>query len=140
VHGAQWRLATDRSDGVPGHAQTPVHLRGRSRHLADSALGRGILLDNVAQEIARRGKGRLHALQAMRERSELHGFGVNLGDVVPGIHAFAVPVLDAQGQALGAICLMGTPELYGEERLQSIHQALLDTAEVLHQDARKFNI
>lgn len=101
---------------------------------------RRILLDNVAQEIARRGKGRLHALQAMRERSELHGFGVNLGDVVPGIHAFAVPVLDAQGQALGAICLMGTPELYGEERLQSIHQALLDTAEVLHQDARKFNI
>lgn len=99
-----------------------------------------ILLDNVAQEIARRGNARLQALQAMRERSDRHGFGVNLGDVVPGIHAFATPVLNAQGDAFAALCLMGTPELYGEDRLDDIHQALLTTTQTLHEDALKFNI
>ena len=59
-----------------------------------------VLLDNVAQEIARRGTGRLEALQKVRERSDRHGFGVNLGDVVAGVHAFAVPVRGSQRRCL----------------------------------------
>jgi DNA-binding IclR family transcriptional regulator len=99
-----------------------------------------ILLDNVAQEVARRGPGRLEALQRMRERSDLHGFGVNLGDVVPGIHAFALPVFDGQGQAFAALCLTGTAELYAESRLEELRRELAAAASQLQQEACKFNM
>lgn len=101
---------------------------------------RAVLLDNVAQEIGRRGTGRLEALQKMRERSDRHGFGVNLGDVVPGVHAFAVPVLGARGDAFAALCLIGTTELYGEERLDSLRDELQCAAAPLSADAHKFNM
>lgn len=101
---------------------------------------RAVLLDNVAQEIARRGTGRLEALQKMRERSDRHGFGVNLGDVVPGVHAFAVPLRASAGHAFAALCLVGTPELYGAQRLGEIHQELTAAAAVLEKDARELHL
>lgn len=100
---------------------------------------RRILIDNTAQEIAKQGTGRLGALQKMRERSAHHGFGVNLGDVVAGLNAFAVPVTGGQG-AFGALCLMGTAELYGPERIDEIRVALEGMAAQLGLDARKFNM
>jgi DNA-binding IclR family transcriptional regulator len=101
---------------------------------------RQVLLDNVAQEIARRGTGRLEALQKMRERSGRHGFGVNLGDVVAGVHAVAVPVLNPRGEAFAALCLCGTPELYGEERLAELRGELDLAAAGLSSAADKFNM
>lgn len=101
---------------------------------------REVLLDNVSQEIARRGTGRLEALQKMRERSDRHGFGVNLGDVVPGVHAFAVPVRGARGDAFAALCLIGTAELYGEERLDHLREELLIGAAPLEEQAAKLNL
>lgn len=100
---------------------------------------RQVLLDNVAQEIARRGTGRLEALQKMRERSDRHGFGVNLGDVVPGLHALAVPVRNADGDAFAALCLMGTAELYPEERLPQLREELQSAAAALALDAQKLH-
>lgn len=101
---------------------------------------REVLLDNVEQEIARRGTGRLEALQKMRERSDRHGFGVNLGDVVPGLHAFAVPLRGSRGDVFAALCLMGTAELYGEERLENVRNELQAAAAALSADAHKFNM
>ncbi|MCB4365516.1 helix-turn-helix domain-containing protein [Hydrogenophaga taeniospiralis] len=101
---------------------------------------REVLLDNVAQEVARRGAGRLEALQKMRERSDRHGFGVNLGDVVPGLHAFSVPVRDGRGEAFAALCLMGTAELYGEDRLALLRDELQAVAGKLSTEAATFNL
>ncbi len=99
-----------------------------------------ILLQNVAQEVAFRGTGRLGALQKMRERSERHGFGVNLGDVVPGVHAFAEPVRDSSNNAFAALCLMGTAELYGEERLPYVHEELTAVAAGLSDTAKTLRL
>lgn len=101
---------------------------------------REVLLDNVEQEIARRGAGRLEALQRMRERSDRHGFGVNLGDVVDGLHAFAVPVCGSCGDVFAALCLVGTAELYGVERLENVHDELQAAAAKLSADTHKFNM
>lgn len=101
---------------------------------------REVLLDNVEQEIARRGTGRLEALQKMRERSDRHGFGVNLGDVVPGLHAFAVPVKGCSGEVFAALCLMGTAELYGEDQLENVRHELQVTVGVLSVSVHKFNM
>jgi DNA-binding IclR family transcriptional regulator len=108
---------------------------------ADAA--RAVLLDNVAQEIARCGTGRLAALQKMRERSDRHGFGVNLGDVVPGVHAFATPVFGGQGagaEAIAALCLLGAPDVFGEERLPELRTELFTAAQHLGAEACKFNL
>ena len=101
---------------------------------------RRILADNVAQEIARQGTGRLVALQKMRERSGRHGFAMNLGDVVPGLNAFAVPIMDSHNQAFAALSLMGPADLYGEERIEELKRELQATAQLLTADAHKFNI
>jgi DNA-binding IclR family transcriptional regulator len=101
---------------------------------------RRILFANVTHEVERHGTGRLGALQKMRERSQRHGFGVNLGDVVPGSHAFGMPIRDTQGEAFAALCLVGTPDPYGEHRLEELRSELQVATQTLADEARKFNI
>ncbi|NML47437.1 helix-turn-helix domain-containing protein [Ramlibacter sp. G-1-2-2] len=101
---------------------------------------RRILLDNVASEIARQGTTRLAALQKMRERSDEHGFGVNFGDVVHGSYAFGMPVRNTAGEAFAALCLVGTPELYGEHRLEEIRREMEAAAASLEAEARSLHI
>ncbi len=98
------------------------------------------MADNVAQEIGRNGTVRLAALQKMYERSAAHGWGVNLGDVVPGVHAFGVTVTNAAGEAFAALSLVGTADLYPAERLEQVRQEMMHTAEELSAFARKFNM
>ncbi|MEJ8846655.1 IclR family transcriptional regulator [Variovorax rhizosphaerae] len=96
-----------------------------------------ILHDNVQQETVTRGPGRLEALRKMRERSRRHGFGVNLGDVAPGVHAFAVPVCGDNGHAVAAVCLTGLPEQLSEARIPEIRKLLTEVAEAVEGDARQ---
>lgn len=98
---------------------------------------RQVLVDNIAQEVARRGTARLGALQRMRERSDAAGFGVNLGDVVPSLHAFAVPLPGPDGSAYGAVCLMGHAERFGAERLSEIRGELASAAQTLKAEAQE---
>jgi DNA-binding IclR family transcriptional regulator len=105
-----------------------------------AAEAHAVLLDNVAQEVARCGSTRLQALQRMRERSDRHGFGVNLGDVVPGIHAFGMPVRGGASDAFAAIGLLGTPQLHGESRLAAIRDELGSSAEALGAEARRLEL
>lgn len=97
-----------------------------------------ILQDNAQQESARRGGARLAALRQMRERSQRHGFGVNLGDVAAGVHAFAVPVCDDNGHAVAAVCLTGLPEQLTEARIPEIRTLLTEVADGVASDARQF--
>jgi DNA-binding IclR family transcriptional regulator len=104
------------------------------------AEARAVLVDNVAQEIARCGTSRLAGLQRMRERSDRHGFGVNLGDVVPGIHAVAVPVRDAHGRVFASLSLLGTSAQFGEPDLPALHDALRDCAQRLEDEACRLGV
>lgn len=120
----------------PSKLSSGMDNRGTRRPLFTSAGGVAILLalpaaerqrvieENVEQEIAARGPGRLHLLEKMRERSELHGFGVNLGDVVPGIHAFAVALHDTERRPFAALCIMGAAQHFPDVRLDEVHQEL----------------
>ena len=94
-----------------------------------------VLRNNIEQEVAKRGDARLAALEKVRKRSARHGFGVNLGDVVAGLHAFAVPVHGPEGKAFAALCLMGTSEGFPEEQIATIHEELENVARVLETDA-----
>jgi DNA-binding IclR family transcriptional regulator len=94
-----------------------------------------VLADNERQEIARRGDARLAPLRRMRERSNAHGYGVNLGDVVPGVHAFAVPIRGNDGRGFAALCLCGTPEQFPESRVGEVERLLNAQAADIEGDA-----
>ncbi|ROZ68775.1 IclR family transcriptional regulator [Ramlibacter sp. WS9] len=94
-----------------------------------------VLRNNVDQEVAKRGDARLAALEKMRKRSARHGFGINLGDIVGGLHAFAVPVHGPDGKGFSALCLVGTSEGFPEEQLAVIHEELENVARILEADA-----
>ncbi len=102
--------------------------------------GHAIVLDNVAQEIARCGTGRLVSLQKMRMRSDKYGFGVNLGDFVTGVHAFGMAVRGTDGLPFASLCLIGTPAMYGEERVEDLRGELFAASEVLNAEALKCKI
>jgi DNA-binding IclR family transcriptional regulator len=96
-----------------------------------------VLQNNIAQEMAKRGDARLMMLRRMRERSARHGFGVNLGDVVAGLHAFALPLHGPDARAFAALCLMGTAERFPQARLEEIRAELDRLARVLEADAAR---
>lgn len=98
---------------------------------------REVLANNVEQEVAKRGTARLPLLEKMRERSARHGFGVNLGDVVSGVHAFAVPLRGPEGTAFASVCLIGTAERFPPSRLQEVHEELTRLAGELQQEAQQ---
>lgn len=83
-----------------------------------------ILANNVVQEVTKRGEARLRVLQSMRERSARHGFGVNLGDVVPGLHAFAIALHGPDHKPFAALCLVGTAKNFPERDLMRIKAEL----------------
>ncbi|MBI5275189.1 MAG: helix-turn-helix domain-containing protein [Burkholderiales bacterium] len=94
-----------------------------------------VLQNNTSQEVAKRGDGRLAALRKMRERSARHGFGVNLGDVVPGVHALAVPLHAPDHRAFAALCLIGTAESLPEARLEEVRTEIERMALLLETEA-----
>ena len=105
-------------------------------HALPRAEARAVIENNVAQEVARRGKVRLADLKRMRDRSLDCGFGVNLGDVAPGVHAFAVAVRDIEGEPFAALCLTGSAEQFPESALADIRHKLLSLAMEIESDAR----
>ncbi|MDO9402918.1 MAG: IclR family transcriptional regulator [Polaromonas sp.] len=104
--------------------------------LADAEV-KAVLAKNVAHELSTRGNTRLQALKTMRDRSRRYGFGVNLGDVVAGLHAFAVPLHAPDGKAFAALCLMGMAERFPETRLAEVRTELDQLAGVLEAEAAK---
>ncbi len=96
-----------------------------------------VLRHNIAHETSKRGEVRMPALQKMRERSARHGFGVNLNDVVAGIHAFGVPLRAPDGKAFAALCLMGTVERFDESRIDEIRDEIDRQVIVLEADAAR---
>jgi DNA-binding IclR family transcriptional regulator len=110
---------------------------GTRRPLITSAGGVSILLalpeheaqrirvNNIRQEISRAGDARLKNLDQMYRRSQAFGYGVNLGDVVPGIHAVGVPVFSRPGKPVASLCLMTWSDSLPESRVDEACEALM---------------
>lgn len=113
---------------------------GTRRPLITSAGGVSILLalpddeakliraNNLRQEISRCGDLRLKGLDQMYRRSQAFGYGVNLGDVVPGIHAVGVPVFGRPGKPIASLCLMTWAHSLPEDRVDEACEALMAQA------------
>lgn len=70
---------------------------------------REIIAENM-KRIARFGELRIKSIEKMIRRSHSHGFGVNLGDVVPGINSFGLAIQGAKGAPFASLTVSGAAE------------------------------
>jgi DNA-binding IclR family transcriptional regulator len=108
---------------------------GTRRPLAVSALGAAMLLalpEPQQMEVTRAnlkqteafGAARMRGVHAMLRRSRRHGYAVNLADVVPGIHAFGVPLFDAAGRVFASLGLAAAAQAFPRARLTEVEELL----------------
>lgn len=120
---------------------------GTRRPLVVSAAGVAILLALPAAQQAEAlaanlrqiepvGAARMAGVQRMLRRSRRHGFGVNLGDVVPGIHAFGIPMFDEAGLPTASISVVGPAQRLPRTRVDDIRQMLHAEAARIHAGQR----
>lgn len=95
---------------------------GARRPLISTAGGAAILLgletgtqDRIIAsnraELGTLGRSSIDAYIGMWTRSRELGYGLNSGDIAPGVHAVAVPVCNRSGEPFASIALAGTAEL-----------------------------
>jgi DNA-binding IclR family transcriptional regulator len=70
---------------------------------------RKIIAENM-KRIARFGELRAKSIEKMIRRSREHGFGINLGDVVPGINSFGLAIHDAKGAPFASLTVSGASD------------------------------
>jgi DNA-binding IclR family transcriptional regulator len=108
---------------------------GTRRPLALSAPGIAILLALPADEgervlaanmvaVRRFGEVRVRSVEEAIRRSRRAGLGLNLGDIVPGLWSFGVPMFDRAGRPFAALGATGHAENYSAERMPEIAKLL----------------
>jgi DNA-binding IclR family transcriptional regulator len=108
---------------------------GTRRPLALSAPGIAILLALAPEEgertlqsnmasVRRFGEVRLRSVEEAIRRSRRAGLGLNLGDIVPGLWSFGVPMLDGEGRPFAAVGVTGHAENYAAEEIPRIGDLL----------------
>ncbi len=70
---------------------------------------RKVIAENM-KRVARFGELRTKSIEKMIRRSQSHGFGINLGDVVPGINSFGLAIQDATGTPFASLTVSGASE------------------------------
>ena len=94
---------------------------------------RRIIAANLRQ-IESFGAARHSAVQKMLRRSRRAGVGLNLADVVPGIHAVGVPLFNAAGQVFASLSVSGPPQGMPRTRIGAVVALLQDEARRLERD------
>lgn len=87
------------------------------------------------QQIESFGPARRSAVQKMLRRSRRAGFGLNLADVVPGIHAIGVPLFNGEGQADASLCVVCAAQDLSDERIEALVERMRKEARVLAPEA-----
>ena len=88
------------------------------------------------QQIEGFGSARVAAVNKMLRRSRRHGFGVNLADVVPGINAFSVALLDEDSRPFASISVVGHVDAMPRSRMREFQALLAQAAAPIEADYR----
>ncbi|HEX4928356.1 MAG TPA: helix-turn-helix domain-containing protein [Burkholderiales bacterium] len=115
------------------------HDVGLRRPLMVSAGGMAILVALPAEEAAaiaaenmRRvqaaGEVRVKAVERMLRRSQAHGCGVHLSDIVPGVNTYAAAIRDTAGRPFASVAVAGRAEDLPLSRLPAVLRVLHDAA------------
>jgi IclR family acetate operon transcriptional repressor len=102
--------------------------------LTDSATGRVVLaLADAERQAAILGRKPTPAELAELEETRRRGFGLSIGEVMPGATTLAAPVFDARGDLLAAIVITGPSERISAPRHGEIGAMLVESAASLSQ-------
>lgn len=77
------------------------------------------------------GPARRSAVKKMLYRSRRAGFGLNLADVVPGIHAVGVPVANEAGEAFASLCVACASQDLSDDRIVALVERMRKEARAL---------
>ena len=122
------------------------HEVGLRRPLAVSAGGIAILLALPAEEaraviaenmkrVQKSGEVRVKAVERMLKRSESHGYGVHLGDIVPRVNTYGIALRDARGAAIASVSIAGSSEDFAPARAPGLLGILHEAARGIARDA-----
>jgi DNA-binding IclR family transcriptional regulator len=84
---------------------------------------RKIIAENM-KRIARFGELRAKSIEKMIRRSREHGFGINLGDVVPGINSFGLAIQDAKGAPFASLTVSGASDDFPPSEISKVMAVL----------------
>jgi DNA-binding IclR family transcriptional regulator len=118
---------------------------GTRRPLAVSAPGVAILLalpphererviEANMRQVRRYGEVRVRSVERVLRRSRRAGVALNLGDIVPGLWSFGVPLFTAGGTPFAALGLTGHAEHYSRKQIREIVQQLREEARRIERD------
>ena len=85
-------------------------------------------VDRNMSHLADYSESRVRAIHRMLDRSFAEGYGVNAGDIIPGVNAFGLPLCDATGSPFAAISLAGSAQAFPLARRSEIHHRLEEAA------------
>ncbi|MGQ0546249.1 MAG: IclR family transcriptional regulator [Betaproteobacteria bacterium] len=122
------------------------HEVGLRRPLVVSAGGVAIVLALPAEEaravvaenmrrVQTSGEVRVKAVERMLRRSESHGYGVHLGDIVPRVNTYGIAVRDARGSAFASVSVAGSSEGFPQSRAPELLGVLGEAARGIARDA-----
>ena len=95
---------------------------------------RAVIAENM-RRVQKSGEVRVKAVERMLKRSESHGYGVHLSDIVPRVNTYGVAIRDARGAAFASISIAGPAEDFPHTRAPEVLGALAEAANGISRDA-----
>lgn len=84
---------------------------------------RRIVAENM-KRVAGFGELRIKSIEKMIRRSREQGYGINLGDIVPGINSFALAIRDAKNAPFASLVVSGATEDLPAKEIPKVLAAL----------------
>ncbi len=133
--------------GVP-QTKGLAHEVGLRRPLVVSAGGMAILValpageaaELVAENMKRvqaAGEVRVKAVERMMRRSQAHGYGIHLSDIVPRVNTYGIAIRDRRGTPFASVSVAAAAEDFPQSRLPEILAALEEGALAITQHAAR---
>ncbi len=99
------------------------------------AEARAIVAENF-RELGRFDARRIRSLRAMIRRSEAAGYGISVGQVVPGIGAAGYAIRNAREEPVASVAIVGPADDFTNAQIPAVVRALRTAADALEAAAR----
>ncbi|MCC6535297.1 MAG: helix-turn-helix domain-containing protein [Burkholderiales bacterium] len=101
------------------------------------AEARSIVAGNL-QQLARFGDTRIRILQRVLRLAESRGYASSQNEIVPGVSAFGVPIIDTQGSALGSISVVAPSSAFAPARTNEVVAILMREGDAIAREAARW--
>lgn len=95
------------------------------------------VVDQNLKELQRLGTRWVRGLERVLAESLRHGFGVHRGEIVSGVHALAVPILDAKRAPFASLSLLGPGDALPPSKTRAAVALLQEEAKYLAGEASR---